>query len=391
MGLLVLVGLIVILLIVVGLIRVAARLAVAAVALFVAWTLLGGSLAFLMPWNEGPGTFGVVASSEGGWDVTIPAVPDATEYRLLLDDDVALTRSEPGVVHVDDRRVADRDYLPGPTRKFRLITRTPQGRSAEKLTWCAPVVFLAARGTYEDRGQRKFGHGMGSRGWRTWMKLAQQLGVAPTAANVLPTIIGGGPVHYPGTVLATGVAGYSKSRDIGKEDLTERITTIKETCPESRIILFGYSQGADVVASVWQEDTTDPTGFLGVVSFADPHFNRRWTGQLAVQPEGGKWAKNGMLGTRPKWDDSEIEGLQVWCLPGDPVCQNTKTLKDWHGWEYDCYEDWAAFQLAERAGPFLNSAGWNVSEPTVPECTPATRKSKDSTVSYEPDPEQGVA
>ena len=103
------------------------------------------------------------------------------------------------------------------------------------------------------------------------------------------------------------------------------------------------------MASVWQEDSTDPAGFLGVVSFADPHFNRRWTTQMTVLPEGGTWPKNGMLGTRPKWDDSELEGLQVWCLPGDPVCQDTKTLKDWHGWEYDCYEDWAAFRLAERS------------------------------------------
>ena len=176
-GLLAITGLVVVILIGLGALRVAVRLAVVAVVLFVAWTLLGGSLAFLMPWNQQPTTLRVTASPEGGWDVAIPETTGATEYRLLLDDDLAIKQSEPGIVHVSDRGVADRDYLPGPTRKFRLIVKTPSGRTAQKLTWCAPVVFLAARGTYEDRGQRKFGHGMGSRGWRTWMSFRARPGL----------------------------------------------------------------------------------------------------------------------------------------------------------------------------------------------------------------------
>lgn len=387
----VLAGLVAVFLVLIGLTRVAFRLFAVAVALFIGWTLLGGSLSFLMPWNEHAGTFEVTASPQGGWDVSIPDRPGATEFRLLLDDDVVETRTDPGVIHVSDRPVSRTSYLPGPTRKFRLWVTTAEGRTAEKLTWCAPVVFLAARGTYEDKGQTKFGNGMGSRGWRTWMKLAQQLGVSPSQANVLPTVVAGSPVDYPATVLSPGVAGYAKSRNLGKEDLAERIATVKQKCPRSQMILFGYSQGADVVDAVWQDDDTDPAGFLGVVSFADPYFNKKWPGQLTVLPKGGSWPKDGLLGSRGKFDESEVDGLQVWCLPGDPVCQKKVTAKDWHGWEYDCFEDWAAYYLAGDIGPYLVEQGLEVRDPVRPRCIPAIKKSKDDTQSYEPDPWENLA
>jgi hypothetical protein len=387
-------GLIAILMVVLGLMRIAIRGFIVVIVLVVGLSLLGDGFEAVTPEDppeDPPGTFHVAASKDGGWDVMVPPTPDATQYRVYLEGQRVATLAEPGTVHVNDHAVMVEDYLPGPARRFTLSTVTPQGKQKSTLRWCAPVVFLAARGTWEDKGEASFGHGMGSRGWRTWMKLAQQLGVAPAREFVLPTVVGGTPVVYPATVFSKQSSGYHKSRDKGKRDLTKKINSITKDCPHSRIVLFGYSQGADVVASVWQADTTDPAPFLGVVSFADPYFNRRWTEQMTIYPEGGSWSKDGLLGMRPKFDDSELPNLQVWCLPGDPVCQARPTVKHWHGLEYDCFEDWAAFRLAADVAPFLRSEGWDVLDPRQPRCIPATEKSLDRNQSYEPDPWENVA
>ena len=392
-GMVVIACLVAILLLIVGLARVAFRIAVFVVVVIIAFSLLGGSLSALAPGSGGSpsASFQVAASPDGGWDVTIPPVADATEYRVYLDDVRVATQGEPGMTHVDAPAVDGEQYLPAPVRDFKLVVQTKEGRTADELLWCAPVVFLSARGTYEDKGEAKFGHGIGSRGWRTWMYLAQQLGVSPSRGGVLPTVVGASPVRYPATVVAKSAASYSESRDKGVANLSKQIRSVRAGCPDSRIVLFGYSQGADVVASVWQDDATHPESFLGVVSFADPHFNRRWTQQMTVLPEKGSWSKDGLLGKRSKFDQSEIEGLQVWCLPGDPVCQARPTLINWHGWEYDCYEVWAAYYLAQDIAPFLADQGWEVKEPGRPRCIPAIKKSKDNNQSYEPDPLENVA
>jgi hypothetical protein len=154
--------------------------------------------------------------------------------------------------------------------------------------------------------------------------------------------------------------------------------TVVSACPYSAIVAFGYSQGADVVASVWQQPSLDTGSTSSVVLFADPHFNRDWVDQGIVLPEGGVYEHDGLLGPRPLFDDQRLDGLQAWCWPADPVCQSILLSKDWHGEVYDCYELQAAREIAARLAPRLRDLGYRV-PPIPPEPCPPDTKGRDQT------------
>jgi hypothetical protein len=238
------------------------------------------------------------------------------------------------------------------------------------------VVLLAARGTGENPPKEQFAHGVGSRGWRAWQQLARLLGVSASQAGHVPTAVLPAPVRYPADAIRDGAV-YVKSRDEGVRDLRRMWNAVVSACPESAVVAFGYSQGADVVASVWQEQTLETASTFGVVLFADPHFNREWVTQGIVFPEGGVYKKDGLLGPRPLFDNGRLDGLQAWCWPADPVCQSLPSLR-WHGDAYDCYELHAARELAVRLAPRLRDLGYRVL-PIPPETCPLDTRGRDRT------------
>ena len=77
------------------------------------------------------------------------------------------------------------------------------------------------------------------------------------------------------------------------------------------------------------------------------------------------------------FDDRRLDPIQAWCWPADPVCQ-TYPSKNWHGPAYDCYEEWAAYNLAVTLAPGLREKGYDVPPPVAPTCTP-DRRGRDQT------------
>ena len=105
----------------------------------------------------------------------------------------------------------------------------------------------------------------------------------------------------------------------------------------------------------------------GVVLFADPHFNRDWVSQGIVQPNGAVYLHNGLLGPRPLFSRDRLDGLQAWCWPADPVCQENLNWH-WHGPAYDCYEAHAAADLATRLVDGLRERGYEIPDPPAATC-----------------------
>lgn len=351
--------------------RKAKGLALVGIGLVLLGALAPGTFSPSLPGGDGgaPGdsvSFEAVAT--GGWKVDLPEVQGATQYVVAIDGRVAGTFEQPGEHVVADRGWASGRYGPRPLRQVKITAKSGKDvLSVATAQGCAPVVFLSARGTNENPPAAKYAEGVGSRGWRTWHYLAEQLGVSPREAGQEPTVVQAVPVRYP--AIAIGTEGtYVSSRNKGVQDLVEAWSEVRRSCPDTMVVAFGYSQGADVVASVWQDSDIDTTNTSGVVLFADPHFSKTWVDQGIVLPEAGVYKHNGMLGARPEFADSRLAGLQAWCWPADPVCQ-APSLNDWHGPAYDCYEEWAAYFLAGDLRPFLRDQGYTVPPGRVPACS----------------------
>lgn len=125
-------------------------------------------------------------------------------------------------------------------------------------------------------------------------------------------------------VTKTGGA-YHKSVVAGKKWLREHIKTKIDNCwPGTLIILAGYSQGAQVVADVYQElERSGRAGrIFGLALFGDPYFNPK-------NPDGrgssqGKWRhtnRSGSLGRRPEYGRYSLR-VRSYCHKHDPVCQD---------------------------------------------------------------------
>jgi len=353
--------------------RLAFRLFLASIAVVVLGSLIRVPTIHL-PWSPSPGgseALAARASQAGGWTLTIPEVAGATSYRVTVNGSAVGSFVAPGDHDVPEPAWSADQYGPSPVRTIEVVASGPSVAQTLKTDVCAPVVFIAVRGTNENPGKPQFADGLGSRAWRTWHYLATKLGVAPRVAGQEPTVVLGAPVHYPATAVTVGGV-YTASRDAGKTYLGTLWRDTLVTCPDSEIVVFGYSQGADVVASIWQEEDLPRDRAVGVVLFADPHFNQKWAEQGITLPKGAVYKHNGLLGSRPMFADNVLGPIQAWCWPADPVCQTNPSTR-WHGPAYDCYEEWTAYKLAVLLAPGLRTKGFDVPPAVAPTCTPDTR------------------
>ena len=169
-------------------------------------------------------------------------------------------------------------------------------------------------------------HGMGKPGAAFAVALANRL---PRGAVIFD------PVVYPavgllgnwrkiingaGAGLRIGFLGsYDGSVKDGKAALRQVINTEARVCPRVKLVLVGYSQGAQVVADVYQRDltATERSRIAGVVVFGDPYFNPGDS-----KPDVGSFdpSRYGALGKRGLYPSSGTPIFSV-CHLYDPICQ----------------------------------------------------------------------
>jgi hypothetical protein len=210
---------------------------------------------------------------------------------------------------------------------------------------CPDVAFLAARGSGQNSeflvNSAAFGQGLGDRGLRVFHRIASGL------SRQRMTIDGQG-VDYPaikvgldtrGIALGNGLAEYASSARDGVTDGARKVARIVQSCPATKIILFGYSQGGQVMGDVFQQlPINDRNHVSRVILFADAAYR---SGDPAVHYRPTDAGGRGVKGQRPRFPRSTTV-IESWCWNQDTVCHVDQPFFHFHGDIYDGYENLAA-------------------------------------------------
>lgn len=127
-------------------------------------------------------------------------------------------------------------------------------------------------------------------------------------------------INLVGAGLHVGILGaYTASVNDGKRMLLQEISDEERLCPNIKLVLVGYSQGAQVVGDVYQRNLTSEqrSRIAGVVLFGDPYFN-------PVDPAAeGSYdpTRRGVLGKRPLYPVNRNARVFSICHIYDPICQ----------------------------------------------------------------------
>lgn len=195
------------------------------------------------------------------------------------------------------------------------------------------VTVVGVRGSGDaqsgDLATDKYGdqvHGMGKPGAAFAVALANKLsrGAVTFDPVVYPAVglLGNWRkiINTVGAGAKIGVLGsYNGSVNDGKAALRQVISSEARVCPKVKLVLVGYSQGAQVVADVYQRDLSPSqrSRIASVVVFGDPYFNPADT-----KPDVGSYdpTRYGGLGKRGLYPSSSTPIFSI-CHLYDQICQ----------------------------------------------------------------------
>ena len=141
-----------------------------------------------------------------------------------------------------------------------------------------------------------------------------------------------------GAALHIGPLGaYHGSVVDGERWLRDFIPRELRTCPAIKLILVGYSQGAQVTGDVYQRNVTraEKRNIVAVLLFGDPYFNRN-----DGRADRGSYDhhRSGALGKRPTFGgDPRVESV---CHHHDPVCQASGQPAAFLIWRFKQHENY---------------------------------------------------
>jgi hypothetical protein len=128
-------------------------------------------------------------------------------------------------------------------------------------------------------------------------------------------------INLVGAGAHIGLLGaYTGSVNDGKKMLRKEVSDEERICPKLKLVLVGYSQGAQVVADVYSRDLTakQRSRIIGVVAFGDPYFNPADT---AVDQGSYDPTRHGILGKRKLYPANHNAQVFSICHNHDPICQ----------------------------------------------------------------------
>jgi hypothetical protein len=117
--------------------------------------------------------------------------------------------------------------------------------------------------------------------------------------------------------------GYTLSVGDGIQALQRYLRDFFAQCPHTKLILAGYSQGAQVAGDVYEVLTkTQKQRIIGVILLGDPRFNPK---QSAANAATGYDRKlRGIYqfsdSRMRKIPAASVQQVRSYCIPGDPVC-----------------------------------------------------------------------
>lgn len=198
---------------------------------------------------------------------------------------------------------------------------------------------------------------------------------------------------------------YGNSVMKGVDELIYRITDLHSDCPDTRIVLAGYSQGAQVMGqyiTALSDDYPEYSDQIEFVAlFGDPKLNlpegRGFYPPACKNEQLSSWRRtvpdcdtdNGSLGARdPYLSDSMKDKVGLWCNDEDFVCGSSKNpfATEGHGKYYDPDGaiDEAVLEIAERIKERTHNDSINIApDPTkVPEGKPDVMIVIDNTTQF---------
>ncbi|CAM2912249.1 cutinase family protein [Skermania piniformis] len=154
--------------------------------------------------------------------------------------------------------------------------------------------------------------------WDTSEALGRSGLLAP-AVNGLPSSIRTEFVPYAATAFPWETDVYAKSKQEAVDHARAMIGAVAQQCPETRIGLIGYSQGADAAGDLAAEIGTGlgvvaPARLVAVGLISDP---RRSAGDTLIGPQVGG---QGASGPRPGGFGFVTPALRTFCASGDLYC-----------------------------------------------------------------------
>lgn len=152
-------------------------------------------------------------------------------------------------------------------------------------------------------------------------------GVGPSAPTSIPNLLD--DIDGVGAVFHIGPLGnYHDSVHQGMENAIATVNSFVARCKSSgsKVILAGYSQGAQLMADAIEGhsdshgNTMDTSTLVGAVFFGDPYFNPRSAADEGDFDPG----RSGLLGTRPEYPSNLLfpeRRIHSFCRNKDPICQ----------------------------------------------------------------------
>jgi Tol biopolymer transport system component len=187
---------------------------------------------------------------------------------------------------------------------------------------CGDLKFFGARGS----GQASNDHGGYGKEIASTLTFVENL--LPARTNLQAQA-----VDYPAIAVnwwqpSYYVADYQASEAAGVESLQFDVLQYIRNCPTKKIILAGYSQGADVVGDTFLGLNPDEaTHIAAVIMFGDPKFNPAKSQNKVDQGDYKYWfgvETQPVLGrTTPPprvIADTQQPRVHSYCTKGDPVC-----------------------------------------------------------------------
>jgi Tol biopolymer transport system component len=228
----------------------------------------------------------------------------------------------------------------------RSLKAISQSVSAAPVSCGQRATVIGVRGSGDpqsgDEKADKYGlsvHGMGKPGAAFAVDLANDLpgGVITFLPVIYPAVGVLGDRHHISTWskyingIGAGshvgfLGAYTGSVNDGKKALRQEIADEERLCSNIKLVLVGYSQGAQVVGDVYQRNLTaqQRARIVGVVLFGDPYFNPN---DSAVDQGSFDPTRHGVLGTRAKYAASASTRVFSICHLYDPICQGPGRMK----------------------------------------------------------------
>lgn len=216
-----------------------------------------------------------------------------------------------------------------------LVVATPA--EAAPGTRCGFATIIGVRGSQEPAGTGT------ANGGRTYASggLGFTINAIIAGAQGDPTI----PfyveaLNYPAVIVDPGnsqAASYLSSLNIGVTNLAGEVNNLATTCPNTNIVLVGYSQGAHVINNVLANGSLTANAknhISAVVLVASPTFHGgdRWNAPGSPTGNGTFGSNSWNLGgyqrqnyIPPDYHLGYLPIVRSYCLSGDQFCQSNYT------------------------------------------------------------------